>query len=107
MKSLKKYEHITDLIHFAALNEKIREEIKKYYFIPDMSGRANFLHLFEYTNKPEQKIFSLCNEYEEWEEKKEEIELYTETEFKISIVGNPHWTHCKKCIKKFNIRKID
>lgn len=105
MKSLKKFKHITDLIHFESVDCKIREEMKRYYFVIDVHGRTNFLHLFEYYDKFEERTFSLCGEYQEWEEKLKEDDLYTETELKLSIVGNPHWTHCRKCIKKFNSRK--
>ena len=105
MASLKKFEHITNLIHFESVNAKIREEIKKYYLVADMGGRANYLHLFEYNNKPEQKVFSFCNEYQEWEEEMSEDQLYSVTEFKLYITGNPHYTYCKNCIRNFNKRK--
>ena len=105
MKNLKKFKHITDLINFGAVDEKIGEEIKKYYPIMDAMGRFNFLHLFEYKNTLGKKIFSFCSEYNEWEEEKEDKELFTETEFKIFIVGNPHYTYCKKCMQNFNKRK--
>jgi len=105
MKSLKKFKHITDLIHFESVDAKITEEVKKYYLVMDAGGRANYLHFFEYGDKLDRKIFSFCGEYEEWEEEKDNSQLYSETELKIYITGNPHYTYCGKCIQNFNKRK--
>jgi hypothetical protein len=105
MKNIKKYKHITDLIHFGAVDEKIREEKKEYCLVMDVLGRANFLHLFHFNNTPNQEVFSYCKEYKEFEEEMNDDLLYSETEFKIYIVGNPHYTYCKKCMQNFNKRK--